>query len=113
MNENCAAKPAEGESTSQYKKKWFMNIDLKRGFRVFASRIFKEILEVSGLSFKQEVERLNSECLTGWKIPGVVRINSNPFYIRCSKGWICRLGFIYGSCTIVLHYTFFFQRGNS
>jgi hypothetical protein len=41
MNKNCAAKPAEGGSTSQYKKKCFMSIDLKRGIRVSASRIFK------------------------------------------------------------------------
>ena len=30
MNEHCAAKPAEGGSTSQYEKKCFMNLDLKR-----------------------------------------------------------------------------------
>jgi hypothetical protein len=52
MNENCGAKPAGGGSTSQCKKKCFMNIDLKRGFRVSASWILKEMLEVSALSYK-------------------------------------------------------------
>jgi hypothetical protein len=33
-------------------KKWFMNIDLNCGFRVSASRILKEMLELSTLSFK-------------------------------------------------------------
>ena len=31
---------------------------------------------------------LNSDLLIHWKIPGVVRIISNPFCNRCSKSWI-------------------------
>ena len=50
IKENCAAKPAESGSTSQYMKKCFMNIDPKRSYRVSAFRILSEMLEVSTLS---------------------------------------------------------------
>jgi len=35
----------------------------------------------------QNVASLKSECLSHWKIQGVVQINSNPFCIRCCKPW--------------------------
>ena len=36
---------------------------------------------------RQDVARLNSDCPTGWKIIGFVRIISNPFCIRLLQYW--------------------------
>jgi hypothetical protein len=35
----------------------------------------------------QDVARLNSDCLTRWKIPIVVRIIWNSFCVRCCRSW--------------------------
>jgi hypothetical protein len=62
MNKKCMAKPAEGESAPQYKKKCFMNTGLlKHGFRVTTSGRLKKMLKVSTLNFKTGVARVKSE----------------------------------------------------
>jgi hypothetical protein len=55
---------------------------------------------------------LNTDCLTHWKIPGVVKIISNRFCTFC-KMWLSRLGFVYGSCMMVLYHISVLQFGNS
>jgi hypothetical protein len=40
-------------------------------------------------------------------------ISHKTSFGSCCKIWICKLGFIYGSCVIVLHHIFFLPFGNS
>jgi hypothetical protein len=91
VTENCVGKPTEGESTPQYKKKmfyehrpaesYFPNYDLLK--------IGENVQSVHFELITQQVARLYPDYLTGRKIPGVVRIISYPFYIRCcSRTWM-------------------------
>jgi hypothetical protein len=105
---------SEWKMHDQTYKKWiytkiqkicFINIGLlKHGFREMASWRLKKTLEVFVFSFSAGCCTFEHRLRTGWKVPRVVRVNSNPFCIRCCKMWICRRGFIYGSCKLVLHH---------
>jgi len=39
-------------------------------------------------SSRQDIEGLNSDCLTPWKIPSLMCITWNPFCICCCKSWM-------------------------
>ena len=82
---NANARPdlqKERESAPQHKNK-ILHVILQQGFWVSAYWRSKKLLQASTLS-------LRAGCcisLTRWKVPGVVRIISSPFCIRCSKSW--------------------------
>jgi len=84
-------KPTEGESTPQFKKKMFYeNMPIEAYFPNYSLLKFKE--NAQSVHFElitQKFARLYPDFLTGHKIPGVLRIISNPFYILCcSRPWM-------------------------
>jgi hypothetical protein len=91
MTENCTGKTTEGGSTPQYKKKIFYAHWLPESYfpNYNLLKIRGNVQSVHFELITQQVAHLYPDYLTARKIPGVVRIISNPFYIRCcSRTWM-------------------------
>jgi len=82
-------KPTEGESTTQCKKKMFCEHRPAEAYfpNYGLQKVRRDVQSVHFEIITQQVARLYPDYLTGRKIPGVVRIISYPFLIRCS--WPC------------------------
>jgi hypothetical protein len=82
--------PTEDEPTPRYKNKTWYELRLPEAWFVSYSllKIKENAQRGPPWASAQVVACLNSDCRTGWKIPGVVRIISYPFSICCCKSWM-------------------------
>jgi hypothetical protein len=110
MNKNFKAKTTEGESTPQHKKDYMNICLLQPGFQATASLWLNNMLEWSTISFHAGIAK---EMLLGpYMLPPLglfSTISYETSFQSLSKVWICRLGFVYGSCMMLLKHIFFLQ----